>query len=71
MALISSRQPGSDSCLPLVSGIFITHSQMEPFIPGRKQKIEEMENINSISFKKNDSKKLIKLYCCLSDKTLK
>lgn len=52
MALVSTSQQDSDSCLPLVSGIFISHSKMEPFIPGRKCKIEEMENISSIPCKK-------------------
>lgn len=47
MASVSSRLD-SDSCLPLISGIFITHSQMELFISGRRWKIEEMENLNSI-----------------------
>lgn len=51
MALVSTSQQDSDSCLPLVSGI-ISHSEMEPFIPGRKCKIEEMENISSIPCKK-------------------
>lgn len=58
MALVSRRQLKSDSCLPLVSRIFITHSQMETFIPGRKWKIEEMENINSILCKKMTQKSL-------------
>lgn len=58
MALASSRQPDSDSCSPLISGIFITHSQMELLIPGKKWKIEEMENINSISCKKMTQKSL-------------
>lgn len=58
MALFSSGQLGSDSGLPLISGIFITYSQMEPFIPGRKWKTEESENTNSISCKKITQKSL-------------
>lgn len=58
MALFSSGQLDSDSCLPLISGIFITHSQTEHFIPGRKWKTEEIENTNSISCKKMTQKSL-------------
>lgn len=58
MALVSSRKLDSDSCLPVVSGIFVTHSEMELFIPGRKWKTEEMENINSFLCKKITQKSL-------------
>lgn len=58
MVLVSSRKLDSDSCLSVVSGILVTLSEMELFIPERKRKTEEMENINSILCKKITQKSL-------------